>query len=102
MTKEQKEAMKNVRPVCSDCMDDIRKDFQKSNKINQLITGHNAKITLKNNEGRKEHIWVLVKSINNNEIIGNINNVPVIVTDWKVGDEITFKRSDISDIFELQ
>lgn len=102
MTKEQKEAIKNTQPVCPDCIDNMKKDFQKSNKINQLITGHNVKITLKDNEGRKEHIWVVVKSISNNEIIGNINNIPVIVTNWKLGDEIIFKRSDISDIFELQ
>ena len=96
-----KEQIANLRPVCKSCVEDTRKSFQKSGKIDQLKSGHNVKAPLKQGE-YTEHVWIKVEKIMKHTIIGKINNTPMLVNNYKRNDSIMINKSDISDIFELQ
>lgn len=54
-------------------------------------------------EDRKEHCWVLVDGLTDEEdqeLVGVLNNDPIIATDWHCGDRLSFRRDEIEDVLD--
>ena len=48
----------------------------------------------------KEHCWVEVTGTKEEELIGRLDNTPVIALDWKGGAILTFNRGEIEEVLE--
>lgn len=45
-----------------------------------------------------EHMWVQVTEYCGDELVGLLNNDPICVKDYKFGDLLAFKRTEISQV----
>jgi hypothetical protein len=65
--------------------------------------GKYVKLGFPTKEGRKEHCWVLVDGLadeEDQELVGVLNNDPIIATDWNCGDRLSFHRNEIEDVLD--
>jgi uncharacterized protein YegJ (DUF2314 family) len=88
----------NIRAVCSNCIDNKKREFQNKHIGKLLPDFTHAKITF-NQEKAKENMWVRVTDfIPPNIYIGKLNNEPVTINNISYGDEVTFHRKDIIEL----
>lgn len=99
-----KEDIKNVICVCSDCSKKVHEQWQKKNKNTKINIGDNIKVAF-SDKGKTEHLWVKVFEVQNNgeeNYIGRINNIPVLVRKYKYNKKVKVKRRDIEALYSPQ
>lgn len=47
--------------------------------------------------GEHEHMWVIVKKIENNKFVGILDNEPQTIRDYRLGDKVTMNKEEIED-----
>ena len=89
----------NIVLICNHCTEKRRKEFQKSLKSGQVKLEVGSYIKIKFKDGEKsEHMWVEIKEIRKDEIIGRLDNEPVVLENIFLDDEVKAKIEDIEDI----
>jgi len=81
-----------------------RTKWQEDNKTTLILPKDLVKIRLKGitEDGGEvvENLWVKVTEIQpNGNITGRIDNKPVAMTNFKLGDTVRFKRAEIQELF---
>ncbi len=70
----------------------------------KTFIGKAVKLGFPCKNGAKEHMWVLVHETENNLLRGELDNDPVLITDFdpplKCGDWIEFEVHEIEDVLE--
>ncbi len=90
-----KEPLWNMGGIHRECAEKRVQEWQK--KKTRLKPGDFVKTHFEDETGSREHMWVLIKTINGDLITGELNNDPQIVTALNCGDTVTIHRRDISD-----
>ena len=68
-------------------------------ELSNLSIGDNVKITFKEN-GSNESMWIVLTDIlENNNLVGTLNNDPLNTPSISYGDEVEFSLENIVDIF---
>lgn len=52
--------------------------------------------------GHTEHMWVQVTGLaehEDEELRGELNNTPALITDYALGDIVEFKKADIEEVY---
>lgn len=49
---------------------------------------------------RTEHMWVEVTAVRDRELVGEVNNVPILEMEYECGDLIGFELDEIEDVYE--
>lgn len=93
------EPSSNIGLVCQDCA--TRRLSPNPMFFDLALTsliGKYCKLAFPHHDGRNEYMWVQVTDLGQqDELVGNLNNDPVIV-DLECGDIIEFNRNEIIDI----
>ena len=89
----------NIIKVCFDCSNQRHKDFQEKNPECNLKPGDYVKIGVKDSN-ETEHMWFKVLFIDDNRIIGQLDNHPVVVTNISFGDTFEFAYKDVEEIYK--
>ena len=86
----------NTILMCKECGDKRQQDWQKKNIHTIIEVGDFVKIPFKEDK-EIEHMWVIVQEVG--EIfIGKLDNEPIVLTDYKLGDTVNFTKKDIEDL----
>lgn len=48
---------------------------------------------------RTEHMWILIKGIDDGAFVGQLDNDPVIIRDLKCGDTVKILPTEVEDIY---
>ena len=95
------ESPENIGLVCPNCA-------PKPNAIYLALPpkwflGKYVKLGFPTEDEKKEHCWVLVDGLtdkNNQELVGVLDNDPILATEWHCGDRLVFRRDEIEDVLE--
>lgn len=93
-----KEPIENTILVCSDCIDEVQKNFRKSKVLPEV--GNYAKLHFYQDK-QTENMWVLIKEIKNKTYIGVLHNDPLRINNIKYNDKVEFKYKDIIELLKL-
>lgn len=85
--------MSNVRNVCGDCMKEVRKNFQKMD-LKAIKIGDFVKLKIEDYNGT-EYPWFIVVGFEDDFIIGELNNYPVLTKCLNFGELKRFRVSEI-------
>lgn len=94
------EREENIRRICKECAEKKHEETQRNlPPLNELI-GKHVKKAFTDDHG-VEHMWVEVQSVNTaaGTLIGILDNEPVLVTNFQVGDEVIVYISEIEEVF---
>jgi uncharacterized protein YegJ (DUF2314 family) len=104
----EREPLFNVGMVCKDHAPKPGrfKDSDPSKLLGEMVKlGFPAKHPLTGKE-TKEHMWVKVHTViqpgtyqTGEELVGTLNNDPVLDTEYQNGDDVAFKVDEIEDVF---
>ena len=93
--------LENVGLMHKHCGDKRKQEWQDNNKDVKVQIGWHCKIAF--TQGKEtEHMWVLVLVVDNDkrEYSGKLDNDPVVVTNVKFEDTVSFKYEDIEDLIK--
>lgn len=86
----------NTVPVCKNCVEERRIEFQeliKSGKISLSDITH-IKTSFKSDSGQSENMWVEVTNIKDGVVTGILDNDPLLTfKNLKCGDKVSFLLS---------
>lgn len=94
-------SLKNVGLMHKQCGEKRKQQWQDNNPDANIQIGHHCKIAF--TEGKEvEHMWVLVLAVDKDkrEYAGHLDNDPVVVTNIKYKDTVSFKYADIEDLIK--
>jgi uncharacterized protein YegJ (DUF2314 family) len=97
----EREPLFNVGMVCKDHAPKPGrfKDSDPSKLVGEMVKlgfpathPHTGKETI-------EHMWVNVHKVEGQELIGTLNNDPILDCEYQIGDDVAFKVEEIEDVF---
>lgn len=96
----KKEPISNIGFIHDECATERKAEWQAKNKNTIIPVGKHVKLAFKQRD-RVEHMWVKVTKYKakKKEYTGILDNDPVIVTNVKDGDIVTFNHEDIEDYY---
>jgi len=97
------EPIANIFHVCEGCNEERKATTQR------LIAEHNlkpedligafVKLAFLAARDRREYMWVMVQGVGEQEdLLGELNNDPVVATAWTCGDKLEFMMDEIIEI----
>ncbi len=86
----------NIITVCNDCVEKRKKQVVHNYKIGDLI-----KKRFVSKDGERELMWVIIKEIYPEKIIGILDNKPLGDFEIKCGDQVEVKKTEIIQVLEL-
>jgi len=91
----------NIIGICANCSNQRRNEFQEKYPECNLKLGDYVKIAVKDRD-QVEHMWFIVQSVDGNKIIGQLDNIPVLVTNISLGDEYGFAYKNVEQLYKKE
>jgi uncharacterized protein YegJ (DUF2314 family) len=94
------EPLENMGRIHKECAIERKRLCQKMIKnvdLEKLIGYHVKKVFL-TEDGRGEHMWVKVKMVEGDSLIGELDNDPMICKNIECGDTVRLQKEDIEEI----
>jgi len=94
----QQENMDNIVMICNDCSKMRKQDWQDHNAKTVIKKGDFVKVALKDKDA-VEHCWLNVDRVSKDgqTIWGILDNIPICLTNFKLGDGIIIERGEIEE-----
>jgi uncharacterized protein YegJ (DUF2314 family) len=84
----------NIIVICGECS---AGQYPAKGKYTKNMLKYAQFVKAQFGEGPVEHIWICIKELEDNEVIGTIANIPLLLNIPKFGTEIRIKYSEIED-----
>ena len=96
----EKESKENIEWICKDCYQMRKQDWQDHNENTVIKKGDFVKVALEDKSNNAvEHCWLDVDRVSEdgNIIWGILDNIPICLTNLKLGDGIIVQRGDVEE-----
>jgi len=94
----EKEGKENIEWMCQDCSKLRRQDWQDHNTETVIKKDDFVKVGLRDKDAM-EHCWLKVERVSEDgQIIwGTLDNIPVVLKNFKLGAGVIIQREEIED-----